>query len=78
MSVEFRSPIEYGKSEILYEESDIAIIFVGHMFEEALKGKRRFKKRKAMTARLLMQIYKTVRCQDAGPAYKEASVDCYD
>ena len=26
---EFRSPIEYGKSEILYEESDIAIIFVG-------------------------------------------------
>ncbi|MDD3403832.1 MAG: 1-deoxy-D-xylulose-5-phosphate synthase [Hespellia sp.] len=28
---EFRSEIEYGKSEILYEEEDIAIFFVGHM-----------------------------------------------
>ena len=41
---EFRSPIEYGKSEILYEESDIAIIFVGHMFEDGTEGKRRFKR----------------------------------
>ena len=30
---EFRAPVEYGKSEILYEEEDIAIIFVGHMSE---------------------------------------------
>ena len=28
---EFRAPIEYGKSELLYEESGIAVIFVGHM-----------------------------------------------
>ena len=28
---EFRTPIEYGKSEMLYQESEIAIVFVGHM-----------------------------------------------
>ena len=28
---EFRAPIEYGKSELLYEESEIAVMFVGHM-----------------------------------------------
>ncbi len=28
---QFRAPIEYGKSEILYEEGDVAILFVGHM-----------------------------------------------
>ena len=28
---EFRTPIEYGKSELLYEESEIAVMFVGHM-----------------------------------------------
>ena len=27
----FRAPIEYGKSELLYEESEIAVMFVGHM-----------------------------------------------
>ena len=32
---EFRAPIEYGKSEMLYEEKDIAILFVGHMAELA-------------------------------------------
>ena len=32
---EFRSPVEYGKSEVLYEEKDIAVIFVGHMAELA-------------------------------------------
>ncbi len=32
---EFRAPIEYGKSEVLYEEEDIAVIFVGHMAELA-------------------------------------------
>lgn len=34
---EFRAPIEIGKSEVLYEESDIAIFSVGHMMEEAHK-----------------------------------------
>ena len=32
---EFRTPVEYGKSEVLYEEKDIAVIFVGHMAELA-------------------------------------------
>lgn len=31
----FRAPIEYGKGEVLYEEEDIAVIFVGHMAELA-------------------------------------------
>ncbi len=32
---QFRAPIVYGKSELLYEEKDIAIFFVGHMSELA-------------------------------------------
>lgn len=32
---EFRSPIVYGKSEMLYEEENIALVFVGHMAELA-------------------------------------------
>lgn len=28
---EFRPPVIYGKSEIIYEEEDIAVFFVGHM-----------------------------------------------
>ena len=40
---EFRSPIVYGKSEMLYEESEIAIMFVGHMFEEALAVRKKIK-----------------------------------
>ena len=34
---EFRAPIELGKSEVIYEENDIAIFSVGHMMEVALK-----------------------------------------
>ncbi len=34
---EFRSPVIYGKSEMIYEESEIAVISIGHMFEEAVK-----------------------------------------
>ena len=34
---DFRAPIEFGKSEVIYEESDIAIFSVGHMMEEAYK-----------------------------------------
>lgn len=40
---EFRAPVEYGKSEILYEEEDIAIIFVGHMSELADRVRRKLK-----------------------------------
>lgn len=34
---EFRTPIELGKSEVIYKESDIAIFSVGHMMEESYK-----------------------------------------
>jgi len=34
---EHRAPIEYGKSEIISEGKEIAILSVGHMFEEAVK-----------------------------------------
>ena len=34
---EYRAPIELGKSEMIFEEKDIAIFCVGHMFEEAVK-----------------------------------------
>ena len=37
----FRTPIVYGKSEILYEEEDIAVIFVGHMAGLAVQGRDR-------------------------------------
>lgn len=39
----FRTPIVYGKSEILYEEKDIAVIFVGHMAELAVQVRDRLK-----------------------------------
>ena len=40
---EFRSPVVYGKSEMLYEEREIAVIFVGHMFGEALEVRKQLK-----------------------------------
>lgn len=39
----FRTPIVYGKSEILYEEEDIAVIFVGHMAKLAVQVRDRLK-----------------------------------
>ena len=36
----FRPPVRYGKSEYVYEEGDIALVSVGHMFEEAVKTRR--------------------------------------
>lgn len=32
---EFRAPIVYGKSEVIYEEQDIAVFAVGHMMQTA-------------------------------------------
>lgn len=40
---EYRSPIVYGKSEIIYEEEDIVLISAGHMFEEAVKTRKMIK-----------------------------------
>lgn len=42
---EFRTPIEYGKSEMLYQESEIAIIFVGHMAKLAQDVREELKNR---------------------------------
>lgn len=40
---QFRAPVEYGKSEVLYEEEDIAVIFVGHMAQLADSVRRELK-----------------------------------
>ena len=40
---QFRTPVAFGKSEMLYEEKDIAILSVGHMFEVALQARERLK-----------------------------------
>lgn len=40
---EYRTPIEYGKSEVIYEEAEIAIFSVGHMMEVALDVYRNLK-----------------------------------
>ncbi len=40
---EFRSPVVYGKSEILYEEEDIAVLAVGSMVKTAEQVRRRLK-----------------------------------
>lgn len=40
---EFRAPIVYGKSEVLYDESDIALVAVGSMVKTALMVRRRLK-----------------------------------
>lgn len=42
---EFRAPIQYGKSEMIYEEKDIALIFVGHMAELAESVRQELKER---------------------------------
>lgn len=41
---EFRSPVVYGKSEMIYEEKDIAVISMGHMFSEAVKVRESLKR----------------------------------
>ena len=40
---ECRPAIEYGKSEAVFEEEDIALISVGHMFETAAKVREKLK-----------------------------------
>ena len=34
---EFRAPVEYGRSEVIYEEADIALLAVGSMVKMAEK-----------------------------------------
>ncbi len=40
---EFRKPMEYGRSEIIYEEEDIALVAVGSMVKTAVEVRRRLK-----------------------------------
>lgn len=40
---EYRSPIEYGKCEIIYKEKDIALIAAGSMVETAVEVRQRLK-----------------------------------
>ncbi|MEF9941491.1 MAG: 1-deoxy-D-xylulose-5-phosphate synthase [Lachnospiraceae bacterium] len=40
---EYRTPIVYGKSEILYEEEEIVILAVGHMLETASQVRKQLK-----------------------------------
>ena len=42
---DFKDPIEYGKSEIIYKESDIAILSVGHMMETSEKVRELLKEK---------------------------------
>ncbi|HBN57425.1 MAG TPA: 1-deoxy-D-xylulose-5-phosphate synthase [Lachnospiraceae bacterium] len=42
---EYRSPIEYGKSEWIYKEKDLAVLSAGHMFEESVKVRENLKKK---------------------------------
>lgn len=42
---EYRAPIVYGKSELIYEEMDIAILCVGNMFESAVQVRRILKEK---------------------------------
>ena len=58
---EFRSPVVYGKSEMIYEEKDIAVISMGHMFSEAVKVTGGFEE-----GRLLLYACKRTFCKAAG------------
>ncbi len=40
---EFRTPLAYGKSEVIYREGQIALISVGHMFEAAVEVRNALK-----------------------------------
>lgn len=42
---EFREPIKYGKSEIIYKEKDIALVAVGNMVKTAVKVREILKKK---------------------------------
>lgn len=40
---QYREAISFGRSEMIFEERDIALFSVGHMFEEAVKVRERLK-----------------------------------
>lgn len=40
---EFRQPIEYAKSEVIFDEEDIALLTVGHMFETGVQVREKLR-----------------------------------
>jgi len=40
---EFRQPVEYAKSEVIFDEEDIALLTVGHMFETGVKVREKLR-----------------------------------
>mgnify|MGYP000258404238 FL=1 len=75
---EFRSPVVYGKSEMLYEEREIAVIFVGHMFGEALEVRKQLKESRISLHTGQCKICKTTGYRDAGSPDRAAQADRYD
>lgn len=57
---EFRSEIVYGKSEMIYEEKDIAILSVGHMFEEAVKARESLREKGFSCSLVNMRFVKPI------------------
>ncbi len=57
---EYRAPIEYGKSECIFEERDIALLSVGHMFEEAVQVRQNLKDRGFSCSLVNMRFVKPI------------------
>ena len=74
----FRTPIVYGKSEILYEEEDIAVIFVGHMAELAVQVRDRLERDRISLLTDQCQICKASGYRDAGSSDKGSQTFCDD
>lgn len=67
---EFRAPIEYGKSEVLYEEEDIALLAVGSMVKTAKEAREELKEKgyacTLVNARFVKPLDGEIICQLAG------------
>ena len=50
---EFRAPIAYGKSEVLYDEEDIALLAVGSMVKTAEEVRHELRKRRVISCTLV-------------------------
>ncbi len=63
---EFRSPVVYGKSEMLYEEREIAVIFVGQYVWRGARGQKTVKRSRISLLAGQCKICKTTGYRDAG------------
>lgn len=57
---EYRERVEYGKSERIFEEEELAILSVGHMFEEAVKVRQNLKDRGLSCSLVNMRFVKPI------------------